>query len=320
MGQITWGNFTPRASNRVRKLMLEKDEQARICFLEPAPVSVYIHTFEKVVTGPDGKPIVKMDQWPDGSPREEIKTEYAGKFRCFGDEDEIQRSGADPERCPACRAHIQNPNAVRKPTLRILGKVLKYSTKDGSFTLTKPFSAQLLVWDLTEKRFSDLNEIFKEHGPLNQMDLLLGPCEIKQMQKYTIVPGKGEAAYLQNDDTKAFVKELLQEERIDNLQEVAAKLPSEYEMEQKISEVVRAYNHAFGTGTGDYQSVLGENPTEEVAPRPKKQPAPVQQDDSDDEAGEDQEEAHPSRPKAPASDGDGSDKMSMSLDDLLNSF
>lgn len=332
MGQITWGSFTPKRNNRGRKLMLDKDEQARICFLENAPFSVFIHNFEKVTTDPQGKPMIKQDQWPDGTPREVVVTEFAGKFRCLGDEEEVQRTGADPENCPACRAHIQNPNAVKAPTKRILGRVLKYSTKEGSFAPAKPFSATLLVWDLTEKRFDSVNEIFLEHGPLAKKDLLLGPCENKQMQKYTIAVGSGDAAYLASKESQQYVRELLQEENIEDLPAIAGKLPSVFEMDAKVSEVVRAYNHAFGISASaeGAESILGEDNVTKVAEQPKaKKAVPAEEEDEQTTVAS----STPAEDESPSSatssnedddddnepDEDG-DQMTASLDDLLASF
>lgn len=332
MGSITWGTYKPRSSGaNIKKLSLDKDEQARVCFLEPTPQAVYVHNFEKVVTGPDGKPIQEKDTWADGSERISTKTEYAGKLRCLGNEDELERSGADPENCPACRAHIENPNAVKKAALRVLGHVLKYSTRPNSFNPTKPFSASLLVWDLTEKRFGQLNDIFEEHGNLSEKDLLLGPCENKQMQKYTIAVGSGDALWTQSDATRTYVTELLNEERVEDLSGVAGKLPSAFEMEAKVKEVVRAYNHAFGLGTGgagSYESIIGssnvsaiaeeadEDDEEEVAvaPRvkakakPKSAPVVEEPEDSDDDADDD------------ADDDDEETDVTASLEDILKGF
>lgn len=328
MGQITWGSYTPRNTNRVRKLMLEKDEQARVCFLDTAPRTAYVHTFEKVITGANGKPIIKMDEWPDGSPREVVKTEYAGKFRCLGDEEEIQTSGADPENCAACRAHIQHPNAVKRPVMRVLGRVLKYNTREGSFNPTKPFSATLLVWDLTEKRFGEVNDIFLEHGPLAKKDLLLGPCDNKQMQKYTISVGNGEAAYLATKETQRYVVELLEEEKIENIMDVAGKLPSAFEMEQKVQEVVRAYSHAFGqdpSGTEGYDSQIGESNVEQVTKsKPKSKPKPPEKEEAEDlfssDEDDDDEVDVTSTDSSDDVEEDDDDQMTASLDDLLNSF
>lgn len=264
--EISFATFKARTTQRIPKLSLEKDEQARICFLEKAPRMVFTHTFNKVVTGPDGKAIIIKDTWPDGQPRETAKTEYAGKFRCLGNTDELQRSGVDPENCPACRAHIENPNALKAPARRFLGHVLKYSVRPGSFSPTKPFSASLVIWDLTEKRFEQLVDIYNEHGELSEHDLLLGPCENKQMQKYTIQIGGDKAHWMQSDTHKEYVMELLREERVDDIEGVAGKLPSEFEMDTKVNEIVRAYNHAYGLNqTNSYESLLGSSNVDQVA-------------------------------------------------------
>ena len=114
--------------------------------------------------------------------------------------------------------------------MRIIGHVLKYGTKPGSFTPLKPFQASLLVWDLTAKRFDLLMSIFKEHGNLSEKDLLLGPCDNKKMQKFDIGVGGGNAAYLETEQTRAYAVEIISEGRVPNLANVAGKLPSEFEM------------------------------------------------------------------------------------------
>lgn len=253
--EISWGTFKTRSNSAARKLSLDKGEQVRASFLDKSPRMVFVHTFEKVITGPDGHPVEIKDEWPDGSPRTKVKTDYAGKLRCLGKEDVVDASGADPENCPACRAHIRNSNAVRAPQRRFLGHVLKYNTKPGSFAITKPFSASLIIWDLTEGRFNQLKSLYDEHGDLSKKDLLLGPCENKQMQKFDIQIGSGDAEWTKNSD---YVSELLREERIDDVEAVAGKLPTEFEMNEKVNEIVRAYNHAFGisSGSSSYESLL----------------------------------------------------------------
>lgn len=312
---VVWGEFKPRAASvTARKLTLDKGEQSRVSYIESQPQIVYVHSFEKVVTGPDGKPIIEHDEWQDGSPREKTKTEYAGKLACLGDVDELQRSGADPERCPACRGHIENPNAIRRATRRIVGHVLKYSTRAGSFTPVSPFSASLLAWDLTENRFEELNNIYKEHGSLAEKDLLLGPCENKMMQKYTIAAGNGEALWRQSEATIAYVTELINSEKIEDIASVAAKVPSEFEMSAKVNEVVRAYNHAFNIGanqvSNSYESLLQKTPTTQQTAAPVQDEAPAEPTASAE--AETAEEAPAVEVK--------SDNKTASLEQLLNAF
>lgn len=266
MTQITFGNYKPRSSKIAPKLSLDKEEQARISFVETAPTVVFVHSFEKIVTGRDGKPIEEVDEWPDGTPRKSYKTEYFGKFACLGDFETVDSAGVDPENCAACRAAVDHPNAVKKPTRRFLGHVIKYATKPGAWTLTNPFSASLIVWDLTENRFNQINDIYEEHGDLSQKDLLLGPCENKQMQKYSIQAGNGKAKYLESEENTKYVITLLENERVEDLASVAAKKPLPYELEKKVSEIVRAYNKAMGVSQeSSYESLLGDDNTDDVA-------------------------------------------------------
>lgn len=319
--EISFNTFKARSSSRVNKLTLEKDEQFRVCFIEPRPQLIYVHTFEKVMAGDDGRPAMTEVTWSDGSTQERPKTSYEGKFRCLGNAEEVQRTGSDPENCPACRGHISNSNAIKPPTPRILANVLKYATKPGSFTPTKPFSAELLVWDLTEKRFAKLQALWEEHGDLNKKDLLLGPCTNKQMQTYDMAIASGDAVYLQSEPNQEYLKELLNESYNKDLADAAGKLPSEFEMQTKVNEIIRTYDHVFGTGgnSSSFGSLLeGMNssasspaspatPVEAAAP-PAPTPAPTSPKQ------EEPEEEPEAAPKVTE------ENATSSLDDLLASI
>lgn len=278
--EINFDTYKPRAVNRYTKLSLDKDEQVRVSFLTQSPQLVYVHNFEKVVVDDQGNPIEIDDKWPDGTPNRRAKTTWAGKLRCLGQGEVVQSTGADPDNCPACRAHIETSAAVKAPVARIIGQVLKYKTKPGSFTPSKPFGAELVIWDLTTKRFSQLMSIYEEHGDLSGKDLLLGPCENQTMQTYTIAAGNGVAHWRQDENDQRYVMELLAEGKVDDLADAAGKLPSEFEMETKVNEIVRAYNHAFGKGTSSYSSLLSSDNVDSIAkqadvPAPTPAPAPV---------------------------------------------
>ena len=309
--EISWGNFKPRSTNRVPKLSLEKGEQARISVLQEAPRVAYVHNFEKILTNERGLPIEVTRTRADGSEYVQNKTEYSGKFRCLGDPDVMQSSGADPANCPACKGHVENPNAIRAATPRYLMQVLKYNTKPGTFAPVKPFGATLVVWDTTERRFEELVEIYNEHGDLRQKDLLLGPCEDKGYQKFNVQPGGDKAQWLAN---KEYVAELLADNPIEDLEGVAGKKPSEEEMRIKVSEIVRAFNHAHNISatSSSYESLLNsdaEKPVSKKAPVKDVTETPVKDaaEDSDDE-----EETF--------SEDDDSVDDTASLDDLLKSL
>lgn len=295
--EISFDTFKAKNTANINKLSLDKDETARVCFLQQSPQLVFIHSFEKIVAGDDGRPIEIQDgNWDDGRPRIKNKTEYVGKLRCLGNEEAVQEYGADPDNCPACKAHIENSNAVKAPTMRILGHVLKYTTKPGSAALANPFGAALLVWDLTAGRFAQLKAIFDEHGSLAEKDLILGPCENKQMQKFTIQVASGDASWKKSKETQDYTKVLLEEGRVEDLASVAGKKPTMFELESKVSEVVRAYNQAnnITTQSATYATLLNSEPTapqeaeekvDDPAPfeaTPAKASAPVVEADPED--------------------------------------
>ena len=261
--EVSWGSYKPRNANRIPKLSLDKGEQARICVLEESPRQVFVHTFQKVVTDDRGKPIEIHDTWPDGSPNVRYQSEYAGKYRCLGDPEVVNSAGADPANCPACRGHIENPSAIKAAQARFLVKILKYNTKPGSFAPTKPFAASLIAWDLTSRRFEELQALYEEHGDLRNKDLLLGPCEDKTYQKFSILIGSDKAIWQQNTD---YIKELISDNPLDDIESVAGKKPTEEELQVRTQEIVRAYNHAMNitSTSSSYESLISK---EEPAPK-----------------------------------------------------
>lgn len=297
--KISWNSWKPsKVDYNSSKLRLEKGEKARISFLDPAPTAVYIHTFETVVLDEMGEPIIEEKNGLNGNTWEAPKTKYAGKFLCPGDDDERSSDGLAPESCPACRAHLSNPDAVKKPQQRILAHVLKYNVKPGGFTPAKPFSATLLVWDLTEKRFGTINQIFKEFQDedpeiedMAQFDLLLGPCESEQMQKYDIRPAPGDAYWAANSHEEV-VAEILKEQRIDDLSAVAGKMPLEREIAEKVNQVVREYNHAFNPGgvPSQEESILGSNATQVARKAAKVEEVSEDEADSDEDSDDEVDE------------------------------
>ena len=99
-----------------------------------------------------------------------------------------------------------------------------------------------------------------------------------------------------------------------DIESVAGKLPSKFEMDAKVSEVVRAYNHATGSGngSGNYQSLLGADNSSVSASGDKPAEAPQKPV----EAPEKPAEVVPESPASPAekvSQGD----VTINLDDLL---
>lgn len=320
MARIKMGDFRPTTAGNFKKLSLEKGEQARVVYLEEEPTVAYIHSFEKVKTGPDGKAIIKVDQWPDGTPREEYETTYAGKMRCLGDTEVLMDTGADPEACPACKAAVENSSAVRRPTARYLGHVFHYNTRQGTASVSKPFSGTVKVWDLTSKRFELLHSIFLEHGDLRRKDLILGPCDNKQMQKYDIQVGKGDAVWTSDEAYQTYLLEAYEEGKVDDLEAVAAQRKSPAEMQSLVNEIVRAFNHATGAGTSTYESLLGsDNST-----TGKKKTSKPDEDDADETIDEETGEVFDSQSVVEDDDDDvapaASSDSTLSLNDLLSSI
>lgn len=246
MPKIEFGSgFANKSSYDFNKLTLEQGEKARICVIE-SPTVEYVHVLQAVVLD-KGKPIMREERYGrNGDKTRQVpETNYIGRFLCLGDYETLQNREADPDNCPICKAAVESP-AVEKAKPRFGAHVIKYQVKKGSFTVQEPFQVELAVWDFTPKRYDTLKEIFNEHGALPQIDLNLGPCENKGYQKYDIVPG-AKAAWMADAKRQAMVKDVLANQKVDDLALVLGRRIDAGQMRGYLQDVFNAWNLAFGT-------------------------------------------------------------------------
>lgn len=193
------------------RLKLEKDERARAYAGLEKPTYSYVHNLRapKIV---NGKP-----EYAEVKGRSELLKDFLSRPFCFGDDGIMRDKGADPRNCIMCRASTQS-DQVDPAQRRWAMHVIKYSTKPGSFDLARPASCQLLIWGFTDMAYNQLVDIAKEwavegRSGLLSHDLLLGPCESKEWQKFKIAPG-ATTAFAADDALKTMVIETYRENRV----------------------------------------------------------------------------------------------------------
>jgi hypothetical protein len=222
-----------------------KGEHGRIACLERqqlpnganvlVPWMEFVHRME-TVEEKDGQPLQKERKWKgkDGQEHAEMvwATQWVSSPICLGDKAVLLDKGMDVGNCPVCKASQDNPEITQHrglgaPIVRYAMNVVKFSLRPGGFILAEPFGAQILVWAFTEKRFNrldDLNRKLAERGELQfrtadgavgvrpfditDVDLLLGPCEDANMQKYEIDVAEGQAMWRRSAPTVQYIQQL----------------------------------------------------------------------------------------------------------------
>lgn len=239
--QITTANRTLTQTERFPAFKFQnKGEKARLALLDIqvdpatgrhvlAPWFDWVHRLEKPEEK-DGQPvkkkITKKDR--DGNETETLvwATEWVGNPICLGDDSILRDKGADPANCPVCLAVSQHPEAAANngfgpPIVRYAMNVVRYSTRPGSYVVSDPFSAQIVVLAFTDKRFNrldDLNNKVAERGAfpgsnperpvaISDVDILL-ECEEPNWQRYSIDTAEGWSVRLQSQAAYDYIQAL----------------------------------------------------------------------------------------------------------------
>lgn len=188
-------------SEKYPRLKLEKNARGRIvCVEEPEFQFVHALRAPKIVNGEAIKEIKKRK---DETTYETYEMEFIGNPICFGDIGTLQDRGVDSKNCPACEAS-QRSDAVPGPTRRYAMNVIQYGLRPGGWELALPFSVRVVVWAFTARMFDQLVDLAQEWGNLREHDLLLGPCEDANYQKW---PWKiaQQAAWMATPETRQHV-------------------------------------------------------------------------------------------------------------------
>lgn len=227
------------------KLFLEKGERARIILIEEKPEMEYVHTMRapQIINGEVKTEIVKQF----GKEVEAPVYDFIGRHICIGNYEIIAKKGLDADGCPVCQAATES-DAVKAPDRRFALHVMKYALKPGSFECASPLQVQCVAWTFTDRTFNTITDFAAEWGDLRKHDLLLGPCENRQFQKFDIQVA-AKAVWLENPEWKKLVADTYRENKSEDLAPlIGRKLTREVILED-LERVMHRHNLAFKGGT-----------------------------------------------------------------------
>lgn len=253
------------------KLSLGQGEKARIVCIEPEPEMQYVHTLRQPAIK-DGEAVYE-DKTFKGKTTRVMVYDFMARYICLGSPTVIDKEGYDKKQCPLCAASEEH-DTFDRPARRFAMHVVKYKTTPGGFKVQEPFGAELLVWSFTDRVFNSLVDITEEHGDLRKKDLMLGPCENKQFQKFDINIGGG-AEWLKDDGRKDYVKTLYAENAMKDMTPIIARPLKRDGIETEINMVRSRIAQVSGSGTDsipddldigsgvDLDNLLGDEPQPE---------------------------------------------------------
>ncbi len=194
------------------KLRLDYNERRRILCVEE-PVFAYTHVLRapKII---DGKPVMVKAQRKDKSTYETFDKDFLGRPQCLGDLDSLTQNGLAPDACPVCEL-AQESDVVSAPERRFAMHIIDYAIKGDGFDIRSPFSVGVEAWAFADGTFNRIVDIATEwasQGGLQKHDLLLGPCENKDFQKFDIRVS-ATAAWLENEERKSLTVETFKENK-----------------------------------------------------------------------------------------------------------
>lgn len=229
------------------KVKLTTGERARIAIVDEEPVAVYVHSLEAVVTDDFGKPVMVEREFKNGNKKSYPKKAFVAAYKCTGDFKTLEETGSDAENCVMCAAALdpETGSAFAAPYRKFAIHVLQYKLNPNSTKVQNPFQADLKAWVFPDGKFNRLVEIADEHGSLNERDLLLGPCESAEWQKFDIQIAGGEMPeWTKDSDRKKLVAALL-ENRSEDLESLIARPGTPAEIALSMREVTSAWEVAF---------------------------------------------------------------------------
>ena len=225
------------------RLSLDRGERARIVCIESEPAMEWTHVMRapQIV---NGQVVMETVQNRDGTTREAPKFDFIGRHICIGDDDVIADKGVDIKGCPVCLASTES-DAVKAPERRFAMHVVRYKTQPGSFTVATPFQVELLAWAFADNRFNTLVDFAAEWGDLRKHDIMLGPCESKQFQKWDMsVAAKAE--WLLDDDRKKLVTATFEENKAKDLESLIGRRLTLDQVTEDLQRVMDRHAQAFG--------------------------------------------------------------------------
>lgn len=200
-----------KSGDNFPRLKLDQDESARIAIFE-APEFGFVHNLRtpKLING-----VPQYKSGKDG--KEELDFDFVSNPICLGDVNVLQDRGIDPKNCPACEAASREPDMFQKPKRRFAMHVFQYAT-NGTSKPTKNFQGSVKVWSFTDQKFAEIADLAGEApgGNIQNVDLILGPCENKMFQKFKIISSP-QVKWQESETTKSTFQEVIEENRAEDL-------------------------------------------------------------------------------------------------------
>jgi hypothetical protein len=192
----------------------------------------------------DGRAQMMTEKRKDGTEYETYKRDFIGRPLCLGNLETLLSNSIDPDNCPACM-EAQSTDTVGPPERRFAMHIIRYATKPNGFEVQSPFSVGVFMWSFSDKTFNILTDIAVEFN-LKQHDLLLGPCENKDFQKFDI-KAASSAAWLQSDSTKQLTVATYRENKAkSNLEEFCGRKVDHTWIEEDLNKIKIRWQIANG--------------------------------------------------------------------------
>jgi len=236
------------------KLHLKTGEKARVSLPE-GPFRSYVHSLQEPVIL-NGRGVRVEKEGKNNSTFEVWDEKFVKSYQCLGDEETLFQSGVDVRNCPHCEASTSY-DRFRGPTPRYAVNVVKYNTKAGSWDVTSPFNASVLVWVFGPQKFQQIRDFATAGFDLRKHDLLLGPCEREDFQKYNMLTAQ-EAAWAANAESKKRYEETLSSNRVETeqLARIIAQELSKDVVQGYVDRVKRAWDIVNGVSVNNTDAIL----------------------------------------------------------------
>jgi hypothetical protein len=182
-----------------------KGEVKRIVCPDP-PWMEWVHRIEgpKVV---NGVAVMVMRKRKDNSEYPDYEMQWFSSPICLGANAVLIKDKLDPAACPACES-ASRATGLTEPVRRYAMPVVDYTIRQSAdFAPVEPFSATLTIWSYTARMYDKLLGITRQWGNLREHDLLLGPCEDVNYQRFNVEVA-AQALWLINPAWRQFVGSL----------------------------------------------------------------------------------------------------------------
>jgi hypothetical protein len=254
MSRISFTDELPasaRSNELFPKLKLKMGEKARVALLE-GPERVYVHQlYEPNIV--DGKGVKVKKERRDKSTYEAYDEKFLKMVQCLGDESTLDETGADAKNCPVCKASAQF-SYIKAPTPRYALNVLKYTLNQRGDVST-PFAPTVVAWVFGPQKFEEIRNIAKEGFDLSKVDLVLGPCQHEDFQKYTMTVSN-KAAWLENKDNEKTALAAFRENRFEDLPKIVANRVDADTLQTFVDRINHGWNIINGTVVSPTEAVI----------------------------------------------------------------